>query len=91
MADNFAKYRQESLTNIKSPKGIILRTNRSIQIEGAFGVLKQDYGFRRLNRRGYSYVKSEFILLCIAYNINKYSNKKEQNRCVSHIHLPRAG
>ncbi len=91
VAYNFAKYRQESLANIKSPKGILLRTNRSIQVEGAFGVLKQCYGFRRLNRRGYSNVKSEFMLLCIAYNINKYSNKKEQNRCVSHIHLPRAG
>ena len=91
VADNFAKYREESLKNIKTAQGIILRINRSIQVEGAFGVLKQDYGFRRLKRRGYSSVKSEFTLLCIAYNINKYSNKKEQNRCVSHIHLPRAG
>ena len=63
----------------------------SSQVEGAFGILNQDYGFSRLNRRRYSNVKNEITLLCIAYNINKYSNKKEQNRCVAHIHLPRAG
>ncbi|HBI6984714.1 TPA: hypothetical protein K8N09_002740, partial [Clostridium perfringens] len=26
---------------------MLLRKNRSIQVEGAFGVIKQDYGFRR--------------------------------------------
>ena len=36
--------RTESLKNIQSEEGILLRKNRSIQVEGAFGVLKQDYG-----------------------------------------------
>ena len=39
--------RTESLKNIQSEEGILLRKNRSIQVEGAFGVLKQDYGFRK--------------------------------------------
>ena len=34
--------RQASLINITEPDGIKLRINRSIQVEGAFGVLKQD-------------------------------------------------
>ncbi|MFR4485522.1 transposase [Sellimonas intestinalis] len=33
--------------NILSEKGIKYRMNRSIQVEGAFGVLKNDYGFQR--------------------------------------------
>jgi hypothetical protein len=33
-------------------KGILLRMNRSIQVEGAFGVLKQDYGFGGFLTRG---------------------------------------
>ena len=27
--------------------GILLRMNRSIQAEGTFGIIKQDYGFRQ--------------------------------------------
>ena len=35
-----------------STEGILLRQNRSIQVKGAFGVLKQDMGFRRFLVRG---------------------------------------
>jgi len=59
-----------------SPEGIKLRVNHSIQVEGAFGVLKQDYGFRRFLTRGKKNVKTEFLLLCFAYNINKLHQKK---------------
>ena len=38
-------------------KGILLRMNRSIQVEGAFGVLKQDYGFGRFLTRGKAHIK----------------------------------
>lgn len=31
--------------NILTERGILLRVNRSIQVEGAFGVLKSDYKF----------------------------------------------
>jgi transposase len=91
VSDNFLKYREESLSNITGAQGILFRVNRSIQVEGAFGVLKEDYGFRRLNRRGHANVKNEFTLHCIAYNINKYCNKKKQNKCGTHFYLPRAG
>lgn len=91
MAVNFIKYREESLCNITSTEGILFRINRSIQVEGAFGVIKQDYGFRRLKRRGNTCVKNEFTMHCMAYNINKYCNKKKQNKCETHIFIPRAG
>ena len=51
VSHRFLEERRESLANITSEKGIILRRNRSIQVEGAFGVIKEDYGFRRFLTR----------------------------------------
>lgn len=76
VSEAFIEYRNHSAKNITSKKGIKLRVNRSIQVEGAFGVLKQDYGFRRFLTRGKKNVKTEFLLLCFAYNINKLHQKK---------------
>lgn len=60
--------------------------NRSIQVEGAFGVLKQDYGFQQFLLRGKTKVKTELLLLCMGYNINKLHEKIQSNRCQSHLH-----
>ena len=76
----FADFRNKSRENITTPKGIKLRMNRSIQVEGAFGVLKQDYGFRRFLTRGVENVKVEMLLLCFSFNINKLHNKTVKNR-----------
>ena len=59
---------------IQSKEGILLRVNRSIQVEGAFGVLKEDMGFRRFLMRGSVKVQTEFLLLCRGYNLNKFHN-----------------
>ena len=64
----------------------MLRMNRSIQVEGAFGVLKEYHGFRRFLTRGKKNVKTEFTLLCIGYNINKFHNKIQQDRCGFLLH-----
>jgi hypothetical protein len=65
--------------------------NRSIQLEGAFGVLKQDHGFRRFLCRGSKNIRTEFLLLAISYNIKKLFAKVSQNRCgVSHFELKTA-
>ena len=47
----FLRQREESRQRITSPQGILLRMNRSIQVEGAFGVIKQDMDFRRFLTR----------------------------------------
>lgn len=80
VSKDFMKNRQKSLENISTPEGKLLRMNRSIQVEGAFGVLKQDYGFRRFLLRGKKNIKTEFLLLSFAYNIRKLFNKSTQNR-----------
>ena len=80
VAKEFLRLRKNSLKNITSPKGVVLRMNRSIQVEGAFGIIKQDYGFRRFLMRSNSKVYTEFLLMAFGYNINKLHNKTIQNR-----------
>ena len=82
----FLEKRAESLHNITTPEGILLRMNRSIQVEGAFGVLKEDHGFRRFVMRGKKNVETEFLLLGFGFNINKLHNKIQKDRCGRLLH-----
>lgn len=45
------KYIQEAEENLLSIEGIEMRVNRSSQVEGAFGVIKQDFQYERFRRR----------------------------------------
>lgn len=44
---------------------------RRCTVEPAIGCLKHNMGFRRFNLRGQEKVTGEFLLMCLAYNINK--------------------
>ena len=68
----------EAKRNLDSPLGIELRIQRSIQVEGAFGVIKEDMKYRRISRRGLENVKTEVKLVCLGYNLMKYHNKKQR-------------
>lgn len=85
ISKSFLEKRQESYENILSGKGILYRMNRSIQVEGAFGVLKNDYGFQRFLLRGKTRVKLEILLLCMGYNLNKLHSKIQNDRTGSHL------
>jgi len=63
----FIEKRQKSYENITTRRGVLLRMNRSIQAEGAFGVLKEDRQFDRFLTRGSPNVKTELLLLCFGY------------------------
>ena len=80
VSKKFIAQQAASLERITSPEGIQLRMNRSIQSEGAFGVIKQDYGFRQFLLRGNKKVTTEILLLSMAYNINKLHSKIQHNR-----------
>ena len=60
--------------NLSTELGKELKKQRSIQVEGAFGVIKQDMGFTRFTRRGLKNAKMEFLIVCIGYNLKKYHN-----------------
>ena len=85
LSKNFLKKRQESYENIRSEKGILYRMNRTIQVEGAFGVLKNDYEFQRFLLRGKTRVKLEILLLSLGYNLNKLHAKIQNGRTGSHL------
>ena len=74
---DFIEQKRKVIKNLETPKGIELRVNRSIQVEGAFGVIKQDMEYNRCRRRGINNVNLEFNLVCIGYNIKKYIKYKQ--------------
>ena len=65
------KYIQEFEQNLLSIEGIEMRVNRSIQVEGVFGIIKQNFGFERFRRRSIKKVSGEFMLVCLGVNIRK--------------------
>jgi transposase len=86
VSKKFLGYRAESLARITGDEGILLRVNRSIQVEGAFGVTKEDHQFRRFLTRGKGGVSGELFLLCFGYNVNKLHHKIQQDRCGATLH-----
>ena len=91
VSKRFDSQRRDSLARITSPEGVVLRMNRSIQSEGAFGVLKEDCGFRRFLRRGAVNVFTELLLYAMAFNVNKLHAKRAQNRSGVFLHFPDTG
>lgn len=99
--EELRKLIQESETNLLSAKGIEMRVNRSSQVEGAFGIIKQDFGYERFRRTGIDNVSMEFMLVCLGFNIRKlfrfYSGnlKKKywvapEGLCAEHFKKPSA-
>jgi transposase len=82
----FIGHRQKSYENVTSDIGAKLRMNRSIQAEGAFGVLKADRQFDRFLTRGKPNVSTELLLLCFGYNVNKLHVKIQGERCGNDLH-----
>lgn len=82
----FIEKRMESYRNITTPEGTELRMNRSIQVEGAFGVLKGAYKYKRFLTRGKNNVKTEFLFLVFGYNINKLHAKIQNDRLQQRLH-----
>ena len=70
----------ENQDRLLSDTGIQLRINRSIQVEGAFGVLKQDLGFRRFLHRGSGNVHKMLYLLAMGFNLAKLHNRIQAGR-----------
>ena len=63
--------KEQARNNLLSPKGIEIRINRSIQVEGDFGQIKWNMGYDRIRRRGIDKVTCEIMLMCLGRNIRK--------------------
>lgn len=86
VSPEFIRLRNQSQENITSQTGTVLRMNRSIQVEGVFGILKQNYGFRRFLSKGRTNVKTEFTLLCLGYNFNKLHRNIQSGKIGTTLH-----
>ena len=72
--------KEEVRKNLQSPKGIEIRINRSIQVEGAFGQIKNNMNYDRIRRRGLEKVSCEIMLMCLGSNIRKYFSTLDGNK-----------
>ncbi|MBS7042580.1 transposase [Veillonella sp.] len=61
----------ENQRRLHSDTGVQLWINRSIQVEGTFGVLKQDLGFRWFLHRGNGKVHKMLYLLAMGFKLTK--------------------
>lgn len=64
-------FKREARENLLSRKGIEMRVNRSSQVEGTFGVIKQDMDYERVRRRGLGKVSAEIMLVSLGYVFRK--------------------
>ena len=80
ISKTMARQKAEATKRITTEEGILLRMNRSIQVEGAFGVIKQDRDFRRFFVRSKDKTETQFFLLAFAFNIKKLRNRTLDER-----------
>ena len=77
--------REQAEKNIKTQRGSLLRLCRSIQAEGVFGLLKNDFGFRRFLTRGRVNIRAELFVLAIAFDLKKLWMKREHGRLQTRV------
>ncbi len=72
--------KEQARNNLQSPKGIEMRINRSIQVEGTFGQIKNNMNYDRIRRRGLNKVSAEIMLMCLGVNIRRYFSSLDNNK-----------
>ena len=79
------QFRKACLERLVSDRGVQLRMNRSIQVEGSFAIIKEDMNFRRYSYRGKDNVLTQSMLMAMAFNMNKLHHKIQNNRTGTHL------
>ena len=77
---NYELLKEEARNNLLSPKGIEIRINRSIQVEGTFGQIKNNMNYDRIRRRGLKKVSAEIMLMCLGVNIRRFLASLDENK-----------
>ena len=62
-------HRDRVKQKLLSDEGKRLAARRGVEVEGVFGRLKHNWGFRRFMLRGLDKVKVEWALLCLSHNM----------------------
>ena len=79
------QFRKDCMERLLSDRGVQLRMNRSIQVEGSFAVIKEDMNFRQYSYRGKENVLTQSMLMAMAFNINKLHHKIQNKRTGTHL------
>ena len=74
--EELTRFHQEVIDNLNCIHGALLRMNRSIQAEGAFGEMKWNRSYDRFRRRGLEKTKFEIMLIACGFNLHKYHLKR---------------
>ena len=69
-------FHREVIENLNSTHGALLRMNRSIQAEGAYGTIKWNRSYIRARRRGLKGMFLEIALISCGFNLHKHHLKK---------------
>lgn len=83
LVPDYELLKEQVRENLLSPNGIEIRINRSIQVEGTFGQLKQNMQYIRIRRRGIEKVSCEIMLMCLGRNIRKFFTLLDSNKVKS--------
>ena len=74
------QYQKTAFEKLSSEFGAEVRVNRSIQVEGRFALLKQQFGLRRFSSFGRKRVFSEWLICCMAANTVQLAARIEQEK-----------
>lgn len=74
------QFHAEVLANLNCIHGALLRMNRSIQAEGAFGTFKWNHGYKRARRRGLNSLVLKLTMISCGFNLHKYDLKRQAKR-----------
>jgi glycosyltransferase involved in cell wall biosynthesis len=75
--EELSQFHQEVLGNLNCIHGALLSMNRSIQSEGANGIIKWNRSYTRVRRRGLKALNLEIGLICCGFNLHKFHLKKK--------------
>ncbi len=74
--EELTAFHREVIGNLNSTHGALLRMNRSIQAEGAYGSIKWNRAYTRARRRGLIGLNLEISLICCGFNLHKFHLKR---------------
>lgn len=68
------KYKQEVREKLNSETGLKYRSQRPVDVEAVFGIVKYNHGFKRFLLRGMEKTEIEAGLISLAHNLRKMAN-----------------
>ena len=68
------RYKEIIRERLNSQRGIKYRSQRPVDVEAVFGIIKNNRNFRRFKLRGIEKVEIEAGLLALAHNLAKLAN-----------------